>query len=132
MTPFFHLLLELNLWHPFLYFKIVKIHFHGIPLWPILVCKIPEFWRWKLWDQKFGPGKIQETHTLRKVKNQVLLFLSSWEPNLSDLMVYECKNSMLSVWVKHQIVDVNIQDQKLCGMRRIPSVFKILFFPILW
>ena len=33
---------------------------------------------------------IQETYTLRKVKNQVLLFLSRWEPNLSDLMVYFC------------------------------------------
>ena len=30
-------------------------------------------------------------YTLRKVKNQVLLFLSSWEPNLSDLMVYFCQ-----------------------------------------
>ena len=28
---------------------------------------------------------IQETYTLRKVKNQVLLFLSIWEPNLSNL-----------------------------------------------
>ena len=33
---------------------------------------------------------IQETCTLRKVKNQVLLFLLSWEPNLSDVMVYFC------------------------------------------
>ena len=34
------------------------------------------------------PLLIQETYTLRKVKKQVLLFLSSWEPNLSDLMFY--------------------------------------------
>ena len=33
---------------------------------------------------------IQETYSLRKVKILVLLFLSSWEPNLSDLMVYFC------------------------------------------
>ena len=32
---------------------------------------------------------IQKTYTLRKVKNQVLLFQSSWEPNLSDLMVWK-------------------------------------------
>ena len=31
---------------------------------------------------------IQEISTLRKIKNQVLLFQSGWEPNLSDLMVY--------------------------------------------
>ena len=33
---------------------------------------------------------IQETCTLRKVKNQVLLFLLSWEPNLPDFIVYFC------------------------------------------
>ena len=33
---------------------------------------------------------IQGIYILRKVKNQVLFFLSSWEPNLSDLMVYFC------------------------------------------
>ena len=37
----------------FLRLKIVKIHFHGAPYWPILICKIPEFWRQKLWDQVF-------------------------------------------------------------------------------
>ena len=25
------------------------------PVWSILVCKIPEFWRWKLWAQNFVP-----------------------------------------------------------------------------
>ena len=30
---------------------------------------------------------IQETYTLRKVKSQVSLFHSSWQPNLSDFMV---------------------------------------------
>ena len=33
---------------------------------------------------------VQETYTLRKVKNQVLLFLLRWELNLSNLMVYFC------------------------------------------
>ena len=32
---------------------------------------------------------IQEMHTLRKVKNYVLFFQSSWEPNLSDLTVWK-------------------------------------------
>ena len=35
------------------------------------------------------PCSIDEAYTLRKVKNQILLFLS-WEPNLSDLMAYFC------------------------------------------
>ena len=64
MNPFFHLLFELCLclWYSFLYLKNVNIHFHGIPLWSILVCNIPEFRRWKLWDQNFIPfdsGNIQ-------------------------------------------------------------------------
>ena len=53
MTPFFHQLFELYLWYWFLYLKIAKIHFHGVLLSSILVCKIPEFWRCKLWDQNF-------------------------------------------------------------------------------
>ena len=44
-------------WYSFLYLKIVKINFHRSPLWSILVCKIPELWRWKLWDQNFVPFK---------------------------------------------------------------------------
>ena len=32
-----------------------KFFFMGFPLWSILVCKISEFWRWKLWDQNFFP-----------------------------------------------------------------------------
>ena len=49
---------------------------------------------------------IQETHTLRKVKSQVLLFLSSWEPNLFDLMVYFClfQNAILQRVEAHEIL----------------------------
>ena len=32
-----------------------KFIFMGSPIWSILACKIPEFWRWKLWDQNFIP-----------------------------------------------------------------------------
>ena len=34
----------------------------GSPLWSILVCKIPEFWRWKLWDQNFVPFDSGNIH----------------------------------------------------------------------
>ena len=79
---------ELCLWYSFLYLKIVKIHLYRVPLWSIMVSEIPEFWNWKFWDRIMSRS-IQETHALRNVKNQVLLFLSSWEPNLSDLMIYD-------------------------------------------
>ena len=36
------------------------------------------------------PHSVQETYTLRKVEKQVLLYLSSWKPNLLDLLVYFC------------------------------------------
>ena len=63
MTPFFFMyFLSFNcLWYWFLYLKIVKIHFHGVLLSSILVCKIPEFWRCKLWNQNFvsfGSGNM--------------------------------------------------------------------------
>ena len=76
-------------------------------VWALTVCDI-HFCIWKLpkfifmgssfhpfWSAKylnFGgvsceirilTHSTQETYTLRKVKNQVLLFLFSWEPNLS-------------------------------------------------
>ena len=72
-----------------MYLEIAKIYFHGVLLSFILVCKIPEFWRCKLWDQNFVSFSSGNTR-IKEVKNQVLLFLSSWEPNLSDLMIYFC------------------------------------------
>ena len=38
----------------FCIWKMSKFVFMGCPLWFGLVCKIPEFWRWKLWDQNFS------------------------------------------------------------------------------
>ena len=37
----------------FCIWKMSKFVFMGSSLWSILVCKIPEYWRWKLWDQNF-------------------------------------------------------------------------------
>ena len=42
--------------------KLPKFIFMRSPLWSILVCKIPEFWRWKLWDQNFVPFDSGNTH----------------------------------------------------------------------
>ena len=49
------------LWYSFLYLKIAKIHFHRVLLSSIPVCKVPEFWRCKLWDTNsvsFDSGNI--------------------------------------------------------------------------
>ena len=66
-------------------------------------------------------------YTLRKVKNQVLLFLSSWEPNLSDLMVYFClfQNAIL----------YKVEDRVLTFLTHFPqnavfiacNIFSVLF-----
>ena len=54
MTPFFSSTFwGLTVWYSFLYLKIAKIHFNGVVLSSVLVCKVPEFWRCKLWDQNF-------------------------------------------------------------------------------
>ena len=79
--------------------KMSKFVFMGSPLWSILVCKIHEFWKWKLWDQNFVPFVSGKIH-IKESKYQVFLFQSSWEPNLSDLMVYTKVVALLtsSVW----------------------------------
>lgn len=56
-----------------LHFNIVKIYFHGVP---ILACKIPELWRWKMWDQNFVPLESGNM-PIKETKNQVLLCLLS-------------------------------------------------------
>ena len=56
----------------FFHLKIVKIHFHGVTLWFILVC------RWRLWDYEFVLCDSGNIH-IEENDNQVLLFLSSWE-----------------------------------------------------
>ena len=43
----------------FCIWKMCEFVFMGFPVWSILVCKIPEFWRWKLWDQKFIPSDLR-------------------------------------------------------------------------
>ena len=91
MTPFFFIyFLSSNcLWYSFLYLKIAKIHFYGVLLSSILVRKIPEFGGVNC-EIRILSRSIQKTYTLRKVKIQVLLFRSSWEPNLSNVMLYFC------------------------------------------
>ena len=90
-TPFFHLpFVNSNcLWYSFLYLKIAKIHFHRVLLSSILVCKVLELGDVSC-EIRILSRSVEETYTFRKVKIQVLLFISSWELNLSDLMVYIC------------------------------------------
>ena len=82
-----------SLWYSFLYLKIVKIHFHEVP--PLAHSGCAKYLNLgdKNCEIRIFPRSIQETYTSRKLKNQVLLFLSSREPNLSDLSVY-------TVWAK--------------------------------
>ena len=63
----FHLLFELCLWYSFLYLIIAKIHFHGILHSSILICKIPEFYRCKLWDENFASFDSENIH-IKKCK----------------------------------------------------------------
>ena len=72
MTPFF----SSTFWAltvcdiHFCIWKMSKFVFMGSPLWSILVCKIPEFWRWKLWDQNFLLFDWGNTH-IKETKNGV-------------------------------------------------------------
>ena len=91
---FFHLLFEVCWWYSFLYLKIVKIYFHAVLLSSILVCKISEFWRCKLWDQKFflfdsGNIHIKESKKLGFTFSIELRTKFVWSPGLL-LSVPEC------------------------------------------
>ena len=60
----------------FCIWKLSKFIFMESPLWSILVYKLPEFWRWKLWDKNFVPFDSGNVN-IEESKIQVLLFLSS-------------------------------------------------------
>ena len=94
-SHFFHLLFELCLWYSLLHLKIVvKIDFHGVLLSSILVCKIPEFWRCKLWDQKFASFNSGNIHIKESKKPDFTFSIELrtkfvWSPGLL-LPVPEC------------------------------------------
>ena len=56
------------MWYSFLYLRIVKIHFRGSPIWFILVSKILEFRRRKLWDKNFVPFHLGNIHVRESKK----------------------------------------------------------------
>ena len=68
---------------------IAKINFHGSYFCPFWSAKYLNFGGVSF-EISILSRSIQETYTLRKVKKQVLPFLSSWEPIFFDLMVYFC------------------------------------------
>ena len=84
---FFCLLFELCLWYHFCIGKFSKIIFMGGTFGPFWCAKNMNFGG-ESFEIRVLSCSIQEIYKLRKVKNQVLFFLSSWAPNLSDLMVY--------------------------------------------
>ena len=70
MAPFFSSTFwALTVWDiHFCIWKLSKFILTGSPLWSILVCKIPEFWMWKLWDQNFVSFDSGNIH-FQKSKN---------------------------------------------------------------
>ena len=97
MTPFFSSTFwGLTVWYSFLYLKIAKIHFNGVVLSSVLVCKVPEFWRCKLWDQNFvsfdsGNIHIKESEKpgfffFFRVENEISLM--SWSTFASSIMLF--------------------------------------------
>ena len=59
IIPFFHLTVRSI---HFCIWKLSKFIFIALLLWFILVCKIPEFWSWNLWDQNFVPFDSANIH----------------------------------------------------------------------
>ena len=134
--------------------KIIQMTpFFSSTFWVLIACDI-HFCIWKLpkfvfmgssfrsfWSSKylnFGgvsckirilSRSIRETYTLRKVKSQVLLFLSSWEPNLFDLMVYFClfQNVILQRVETHEILSPFFSECSFHWLQHFFSTFGYLF-----
>ena len=88
MILFFHIIFELKLFVIFIFvFQNCQSSFSRSPLRFILVCKIPEFWRWKLWDQNFVPFNLGNIH-MKKISETGFTFSIELRPNLSYLMVW--------------------------------------------
>ena len=74
----------------FCIWKLSKFINMGSSLCSILVCKIPEFWRWKLWDQNFIPLNsgnlhIKESKKLSFTFSIELRFKFVWRHGLDEL-----------------------------------------------
>ena len=134
--------------------KIIQMTpFFSSTFWVLIACDI-HFCIWKLpkfvfmgssfrsfWSSKFlnfgGVSckirilsrSIRETYTLRKVKSQVLLFLSSWEPNLFDLMVYFClfQNVILQRVETHEILSPFFSECSFHWLQHFFSTFGYMF-----
>ena len=87
LTPFFILSLSSNcsLIFTFVFENCQNSFSWRLPHWSILVCKVPEFWRWNIGDQNFVLFDSGNIH-IKESKEPGFTFLSSWESNLSDLM----------------------------------------------
>ena len=93
---FIYFLISNCQWYSFLHLKIAKTHFHGVLLSSILFGKIPEFRRYKLWDQNFvsfdsGNIHLKESEKTRfyfffRVENQFCLM--SWSTFACSRMLF--------------------------------------------
>ena len=92
--------------------KLIKFIFKGFSFCAFWSAEYLNFGDVSCEIKTFSPS-IQKTYTLMKAKKQVLFFLSSWEPNLSDLMLF-CKGLKLkflnvkSVFLRMQFLLVAI------------------------
>ena len=112
MTPFF----SSTFWAltvcdiHFYVWKMSKFIFMRSPLWSTLVCKIPEFWRWKLWDQNLVPLDSGNIH-IKESKKPGFTFSVElrtkfvWPDSLSWQKVNLNFWFLLSKW--HDILSVN-------------------------
>ena len=98
MTPFFDIFFEILLFVIlYLFLKNVKIRYHGVP--SLVHSGLQNTWF------------FEKTYTLRREKNQFLLFQSTSEPNFSNLMVIDfriisTKNLRLSMKILWDIIDI--------------------------
>ena len=106
MTPF----LSSTFWVLTLYdiyfyiWKMSKFVIIGFPLWSILVCKIPEFWKWKLWYQNFVPFNSGDIH-IKESKEPGFIFFNRVENQI-------CLISWSIIDIVEEILNFNKQQKR--------------------
>ena len=77
--------------------KISKFLFMGSTVWSILVCKTPEFWRWKLRDQNFVPFDSGNIH-IKESKKTGFTFLVKLRTKFASILW-----STIILWISGHI-----------------------------
>ena len=105
---------------PFCVWKLSKFIFVGSPVWSILVSKIPDFRRWKLWDKNFVPFHSGNIHIKESKKPGFTFSIELtakfvWSRGLL-LPDFENGDKKMKTFLKHE--QIQLRQRKFENLKR--------------